>query len=292
MISGNTNKSNLCAAVITYYPDPALPDRVASFTQYVREVVIVDNHSSDYIIEQLRKLSSDREIHLLLNPHNFGVATALNQAARWAIHKGYDWLLTLDQDSIFKPEMADAYFSCFHKLRDKAGIAIVSPQHLLHNEERKITGLPCDFCEKNTVMTSGNLISLAVFQEIGGFNDHLFIDEVDHDYCLRVKKNGFKILQFKNVMLSHKLGNVKLINRKGQIKKIHTHSPERWYYITRNHFYMWRKYKTDYPDVVYRSRRRLMKKFRNVLLYEENKIGKIYNMLRGFASFLMGKYGP
>jgi rhamnosyltransferase len=45
------------------------------------------------------------------------------------------------------------------------------------------------------VMTSGCLTNLAIWDESGGFSDELFIDEVDHDYCLNVRRHGYRVVR-------------------------------------------------------------------------------------------------
>jgi GT2 family glycosyltransferase len=47
-------------------------------------------------------------------------------------------------------------------------------------------------------MSSGNLLNLAAFKQVGAYNESFFIDYVDHEYCLRLKKKRFSILTLKN----------------------------------------------------------------------------------------------
>ncbi|MCP6451585.1 hypothetical protein NL490_28250, partial [Klebsiella pneumoniae] len=37
-----------------------------------------------------------------------------------------------------------------------------------------------------SVMTSGNIINLSVFEKLGGCDERFFIDCIDHDLCSRV----------------------------------------------------------------------------------------------------------
>ena len=39
-------------------------------------------------------------------------------------------------------------------------------------------------------MTSGNLLNLKIAEKIGDFEEKLFIDEVDHDYCYRIRRKA------------------------------------------------------------------------------------------------------
>ncbi len=57
------------------------------------------------------------------------------------------------------------------------------------------------------MMTSGSVISVRKALEIGGFDERLFIDEVDHEICYRAVGAGFSLFQSSDVFLSHQLGN-------------------------------------------------------------------------------------
>lgn len=51
------------------------------------------------------------------------------------------------------------------------------------------------------------MIDMRVYQAIGGLNEKLFMYLDDIEYCLRVKKNGFKILYEPKAVLWHDLGS-------------------------------------------------------------------------------------
>ncbi|TEB40741.1 glycosyltransferase family 2 protein, partial [Flavobacterium circumlabens] len=59
------------------------------------------------------------------------------------------------------------------------------------------------------VMTSGNIVNLKIHEKIGGFEEKLFIDYVDIEYCLKLKKEGYSIANLPNVLLQHELGDSK-----------------------------------------------------------------------------------
>ena len=55
-------------------------------------------------------------------------------------------------------------------------------------------------------IASGSLVKAEVFGVTGFFDEAMFIDYVDTDFCLRLQKNGFKILSVASVLLEHELG--------------------------------------------------------------------------------------
>ena len=144
----------------------------------------------------------------------------------------------MDQDSFFKNN-----FELFLKKLEKnkkllKDCVIISPYHLvkfgkeiLLNEHEKISFV-------NAVMTSGNIINLKLSKRVGEFEEKLFIDEVDHEYCYRINEKKLKIARLNDVYLSHNLGE---ITKKFFIKSTN-HNYLRRYYITRNKLYLQKKY--------------------------------------------------
>ena len=73
-----------------------------------------------------------------------------------------------------------------------------------------------------SLITSGSLINTSIFSEIGGYNEKLFIDEVDHEYCYRIKMLGYSVLQLENILLNHTLGRQHPVKTLSGEKKIKT----------------------------------------------------------------------
>ena len=83
------------------------------------------------------------------------------------------------------------------------------------------------------VVQSGMLVKFTIAKKLK-FNEALFIDQVDREYCSRITKQGFIILENKKILAKHKLGiGVKINN---QI--IHYEDKKRLHYITRNSAYL------------------------------------------------------
>lgn len=104
-------------------------------------------------------------------------------------------------------------------------------------------------------MTSGNLLSMSIFEKLGNaFLEKLFIDAVDDEYCFRVKRNGYDIVRINDIILAHPLGEIAKVHCLFFTKKIYTHAPLRFYYITRNSFHL--------ADL-YPEQRKRLRKLRN-----------------------------
>ncbi len=189
----------------------------------------------------------------------------------------------MDQDSFAEPEMVKKLLSCYQN--DK--IAIVSPAHDIG--KKLSTSRGCH--EAVSIMTSGNLINLQIILQVGGFNDKLFIDYVDHEICVRLRSKGFIIIVQDNAVLRHGLGNI--AEKKILFAKYYPthHSPLRYYYQTRNRFYIYKKYWRSSPGFVSEDIFNFIKLVLKMILSEKYKLEKIKYMIRGFSDFRKNKFG-
>src|SRR5688572_29837258 len=118
------------ALVITYNPSIGFNQHLENLLKTFNHIILVDNGSSTDIQAMLKTQAQNKKdaITILLNQKNLGIATALNQGLEYAIHKGYEHIITLDQDSLPTLGMAKTLIDGFqsHPNRDK--LAILAPQ--------------------------------------------------------------------------------------------------------------------------------------------------------------------
>lgn len=273
----------IIASVVLYNPDESLLRNISSYIDFVDEVVVVDNSESENAFLQSTFTGIDK-IHYIPNGENLGIAKALNIAAAYAVAKGYHWILTMDQDSSFEQHAVLDYLDHFNVL-NKEKLAILSPFQLEEKQE--------DDDAVQLVMTSANLLNLQCHQQIGGFNEELFIDEVDHDYCLRAITQGYLIKRV-NIQINHSLGKHKTIRAFGKKLVVSVHSPLRVYYITRNNLYMFREYGSQFPELMRARKIMLYRVLFNNLVFDLSAFFKksryIYKAVRDFRNDKYGKF--
>ena len=238
----------IAASVILYNPGAGLEDRIGTYSGYVEKLFIVDNSDPPY--------SPNRpgfNMTYLGGQGNKGMALALNMAAKTALDEGYDWLLTMDQDSFFADEDIKNYRHCFDRFEKKNTTALLGVQPF----ERTSSPL-CADQNVSRLITSGTLLNLRLFEKIGGFDENLFIDQVDFDYCYKAILQGYGVVQFQNVSLHHSLGTVSHHRSFKNLSKTSRslHSPVRLYYMTRNYLYMKEKYHSAFPEEIRLSKKR------------------------------------
>ena len=251
----------IIAGIVTYNPDVGtLKTNILALMSQVKELCIVDNASAD--VAKLEILLDEDlagyNIHLIKNDGNKGIATGLNQLIEYAHSTGYEWILTMDQDSTALPGMMDEY--C--RYLEYPDVAMITPC-VLQSELDNSTG-DMEYIDK--CITSGCLTSVAAMQNIGGFDDNLFIDYVDFDACVRLTKAGYRILRVNKILIRHKVGNatpLKLFGRniyiRGNLVEIYHEPVIRTYYLFRNLVIFMRKHGKDsrgftsVPHIIWRA---------------------------------------
>jgi len=264
----------ILGAIITYNPDLVLLNQnINSFAIAVDFIVIVDNGSNN--IEAILALESDK-IYVLRNAKNLGIAEGLNFALQYALENNFEFILTMDQDSFFEEPTIPILLSGFENEKT----AIVCPV-LKDMNSNHLVCVAQEYVEVFTTITSGSLCRVSTLKLVGGFNSKMFIDYVDVELCLRLQKNGFKILRSQFSVLCHHLGESKMYSILG-INFISTnHSPLRNFYFARNKVYVYKKYFIYFPTFVVRDFLSFCKTIFIILFFEQMKKAKIKMICRG-----------
>lgn len=281
--------NKILGSVILYNPDPSTLDNIATYIQQVDELIIVDNsdNSDPEVIKALINLPKSTYVS---NDGNVGIAKALNVAAAFGIEKNYSWLLTMDQDSLFESNNISILINDLDKLTTEVpNLGILTPYHLTQTIQPIEQSAKTVF-KVRTCMTSGNIINLGVWQDTGGFAEKLFIDYVDHEYCLRIRKEGSVVYQTNNATLKHFLGNSQSFKFLGKRTASH-HNYLRRYYLTRNRLYMITRYFLYDPVTCSYECYNLLAEAFKMLLQENNKRQKLKSIFRGVRDFIIGRYG-
>lgn len=268
--------------MVLYRPGLEVVDNIRSWAGQVENVYAVDNsETSDPAFGTW--VTDLRNVTYISQGENLGIAMALNIGAERAIEQGYDFLLTMDQDSVAVADMVALMLECLDD-RNVARIGIVSPFHVTKSGHLPGTELCQDVM---TPMTSGCLLNLAVYRTVGPFRNDFFIDFVDNEYCLRLRKNGFGVCRANLARLEHSVGDTK---KYGPFIATN-HSPLRRYYKTRNRFMVFHDYVRDFPGHCIFDMVRLAKEVASIILFEEEKLSKLDMMWRGWRDYRRRRFG-
>lgn len=281
------NKYSIYAIIVSYEPNSSLVRLYESIKGQVDEIVIIDNNSSNTESIRILKELEIKNISIIYNKENLGVAAALNQGVKVAIDKKYKWILTLDQDSEFLPTTYKSLLESYETLEDKDKTMIIAPKAIERINLKKNDLSDSKKVVWNDVilnLTSGSLIKTEAFDKVGLFDDKLFIEQVDNDFCYRLIKNEYKIKVAQNINFIQEIGSAKKIC--GCI--VRNHNPERKYYLSRNVAIMLKRYFFTAP---YTTLRYFLGGtifgWIKILLFEKDKCKKI---LSGFKGFIDGVF--
>ena len=277
--------------VVTYNPGPEVVANILALTKQLPSVVVVDNGSNADCAEVLQRIEGLTGVELIRNNRNLGIAGALNIGIKRNLTTGCQWVATFDQDSTVTGDYFNALFSVLNDFRARERIGLLAPNHL--TDERQVAEQqPTKLAtEITSAITSGSVIRADMFGAVGFYDESLFIDYVDFDFCLRLQKSGFKMLRANGVWLKHRLGTLESHRLLGLPVTIKSHRPWRRYYIMRNRFLMYRRYAFSSPGWVIVDFGWIFLDLTKIVLFEDLKLAKLRNVAKGIAHGLAGRTG-
>lgn len=268
----------MIAGVVTLYnPTETMIHNIVTYAGALDVIYIADNtENKDTHILDLIKAES--KFVYMDNRGNQGISYSLNRAVENCIEEKIDWLLMMDQDSVLSCETIDK-MRAYALNEAAANVAIIASNY------KKDVGFE-GTKELSEVITSGSMLNVPICKKVGGFLEELFIDEVDNEYCLRLMKEGYKIIRLNYAIFEHHLGEQKVVHG----VTTYNYSPLRYYYIIRNNLYVAKKYKDIFPDK-YQLRKRIIKNWVKSVFYESNTLIKLKYMYRGYKDYKKGSMG-
>lgn len=268
------------------------------------EVVVVDNGSTDESVTEISKIKSQiPNSTLLTNQENLGFSGGNNTGIRYAMERGADWVLVLNNDTIveknFLTEMLAIGESDERMSMVGATICFADkPEMIWHNGGGSFnwfTGsTPKDHGKKsieyNEKPTELDFITAAcvlvrreVIKKIGMLDERFFLYYEDVEWSLRARKAGFKLVWAPKAKIYHKVHA-----SAGKLA-----DPVIWYYHVRNVLLTVREHAPLYikPLVyVWAFWRWWIKQYMKQLLWparrEEAKL-----IQKGLEDFWKGKFG-
>jgi rhamnosyltransferase len=279
----------VCAVMVTHNPKPTFIDNVAAIAAQVGRVVIVDNGSSCETEQYLQELERHLGCKVIRNHQNLGIAVALNLGAKYAIEARFDWICTFDQDSRVSDGFISKMLEAFQQAPHPERIALLAPNYVDRESGVNVRLKRASNGEILTAMSSGSMMRSSAIQKLGFFDESLYIDAVDIEFCLRARRKGMLILQSPAVLL-HSLGRTKYYRLLGLRFGVTNHSAGRRYYMTRNRLRLLIRYATDWPWM-WRESGTMLLDIAKIILAEDDKWKKFHAMAAGTVDALSAKVG-
>ena len=256
----------ITSITVAFNPDPIrLAEQLTALRNQVDEIIIVDNGSEQPVMKSLAQTMIMRSIDelspmkFIVLAENQGIASGFNIGIDAARKSGVDFVLLLDDDSVPAANMVSKLTAGYHQATTACApqrVAAVGPRIVDSRDDHdypfirlgwlRNQHIRCAISRENLVdcdflISSGSLILMSALDEIGKFDETLFIDSVDLEWCFRVRRNRLSLYGICDAQLHHRLGDHRRVVWNKIVLVVH--SPLRIYYITRNRILLyWRRH--------------------------------------------------
>lgn len=287
----------IAAAIVLYRPEPSvLGTLLDALEQDGLPIIVFVNGPLDPVVEtRLAGLAHGTVIRV---PENIGLGAGLNAVAGAAIEQGCSHILLFDQDSTPGPGLAAALSGVFtapaqrHRRVAAVGPLLTPPpgeSFLPITYDRLGRPAAGGLSEVAFLPTSGTLVCLSAFCEIGPFRADYFVDGIDVEWCYRARARVHVCLLAEDVAMTHRWGHAE--GEGVRVPQILRQSPLRSYYYLRNrshnlklrHFPLGWKVATAF---------RLLAQAALLVLRGGAPLGMLRLTGRAFRDGLTGRLGP
>jgi rhamnosyltransferase len=244
---GHRTKDRVWACVVCFRAAAkAVEALLTALEPQVERVLVVDNSPGG----DLANVASDRVGYVPM-PANLGTAGAMNEAWRLASEAGADYMISFDQDSRPDGTLVNELLASLIRLtRDGRHVAAIGPRktdprsgqpmRILKPVTFRKRYAPLDtagIVDVDHLISSGCLIPTGAFKRVGPYNEALFLDYVDIEWCLRARAQGYAIVCDTRLAMPHVIGD-RVLRIGGRLMWVH--EPKRNGVLVRNHLLLWR----------------------------------------------------
>ena len=289
--------NNFCSIIVTYQSKIneffiILERHKKNFHQ-----VIIVNNSPEIDLSQFQS----KQITIINNPGNIGLAAALNIGVLESKRLGFNMVALFDQDTKLPANYTKDMLQYINHYPGDKPVAVYSP--IFHNHVIKETGRHINFkpfrlirgpvidtevyAHPHYVITSGSIIPIKVLDNVGLMREELFIDFVDIEWCLRARQQGYEIVAINKVMIDHHLGDYAVSFMRHHYP---IHSPLRMYYYFRNAMYLYRLREIDWNWRLVDATRNLFR-FLFYMFFVKNRATYFKYIIKGYYHGLIKKMG-
>lgn len=277
--------------VVSFHPQPQIVRNVELLGEQVGHMVVVDNTPNSVetpVFDDLERLPGCAVIR---NGSNLGIAEALNIGIRHAISKGCEWIFTFDQDSQIPEGYVDKMLHAHQEASKRSSVGMVFP---IYRDTRLGHTYSLPRSAKGGVlagMTSGALMHKNTFTAVGPMESQFVIDQVDNEYCLRMRSLGLALIDCPGATLQHSLGRITLHTLCGRHFGTTNHNPRRRYYITRNRLILIKRYFHKDPEWTKFDLHRIPLETLTLFLFERERLMKAIYMARAVFDAAFDRLG-
>ncbi|MGH6657500.1 MAG: glycosyltransferase family 2 protein [Actinocrinis sp.] len=279
----------IAAVVTAYHPDERLAQVVESALASCARVIVADNTpgESPSAAEKL----DHPNVKVLRSGRNLGLAAALNLGLR-EVPDEAGAVLFLDQDSVLPPDLVPGLAA---HLADPT-IGVVGPAPVDAEKGgayETLSVLHGDVSDRYSVITSGMLVRRDCFQTVPAFREDFFVDCVDIDFCLRLRRAGVRIVRDKQLLLPHSIGDGRDHRLLGvlPVRVLH-YAAWRHYWVARNGMVLTREHWRALPGFALINALFMARWLAATAVFEPQRRTHVPAILRGLRDGLTGRLTP
>jgi GT2 family glycosyltransferase len=239
LLSSTSRPFSVLAIVVVYRQRPGESTSLTTLEETLRRATTPSLRVSILVADNTpggqRPGSLSDGIEYRPYPENPGLAVPYNEALATARDQGFDWLLTLDQDTQLPPDFLDSMVSCATLYAQDTCVAAVVPRIVDVGRPispfRFVGGfLPMVLTDPiaglaplhASALNSASLLRVASLEAIGGYDLSFPLHNSDTRLYQRLDKAGYRLAVADGVIVPHELS---ILRREERI------SPERYRYM-------------------------------------------------------------
>jgi len=293
--------TKLAALIVLFHPSDEQLARAAAMRAACDRLLVIDNSPEPDV--RAAQVLGDAGIALLHHGNRHGIAGAFNSGLHALFGQGVDAVALFDQDST----LPDGYFDV---MRERCTPLdgrpfLMGPRIFDENDQRYLPELVTSgLAVKRLAMdaaaslqrcafliSSGSVISREAFARLGRFDETLFIDHVDTEYCLRALLRNVPVYVVPSLVLLHRIGSRRRHKLGAFEMTTMNHPGFRRYYSARNAMQLALQYGWRLPVAIVPNLLTLWQ-IVQIVLAEHDKLAKLSAIAQGLIDGLFGRMGP
>lgn len=297
--------SRIGAVVVSYHPDiDVLDDLLRSLLPQVELLILVDNGGGQGFL--VADAVARQKVRYIALGANLGLGVALNKAFAVAAQEGLDYLVTFDQDSHANADLIEKLHESMQGALVKDPKCIAVGPHFFDRREGEKVPFPFYVSDNDkivpafsttsadrllrvdTLITSGMLVSVPAWAGGMKYDEGMFVDYTDTEWCFRARSLGHTLYGCLAVEMGHALSDAPPVKIMGL--SFFEYSPVRRYFYFRNTMAVIRMTHTPKAWKVRLAQGLILRFFVNIII-DKQRFKSVNMMIRGVSHGLAGKLG-
>ncbi len=277
------NKNKIVGIIALYKPKDGELKNIERYLNELDFCYLMDDSGEDNsALFQPMINKYQNKLEYVMNEVNIGLCASVNRGFKKAESIGAEWVLVMNPDGTFEDGAIEIYRTYIEN-NDIHKVAIICPTY---NIDRRPKSAKEGTREVSYADMAGCLYNVDVLCKLNYYDQNTYFYGLDTEYCMRVIKHGYKIIECSKAVLNHRPAETRHLKIFGNtIFSYGFDKPIRFYYQFRSSRYIHEKYGFSKNDLF------MIYKGLKVLFFFENK-SKYFEMIKlGKIDAKRGFYG-